>query len=292
MEKFPFLMSFTSFWCVCVGGVSDLILLLNTFISLAFFCCFIFTHPPPSLKRSLSLSLSLFLFSFVFLSSYSSFFSYSLSSLLSQLFSFSRLIFVFFFFSLSFSLSLCFCLYVWVSLSLSPSLPLSVCVCVFLSPSFPPLSLSLSVFVCVCVSLSLSFSLFLSLCVSLYLSLSPLSLSLFASLYLPVCLSLLNFTHLFSLDSSFFLSFFLSPTIRVWRSSSLRGLFLRALILLGEARFIGWRLRRSFLGECRRNPRHFYECQACLGYSHALRPTLEKALCHPRPFGGGVRQIQ
>ena len=56
-------------------------------------------------------------------------------------------------------------------------------------------------------------------------------------------------------------------------SSSLRRPFPKALTLLIVARKIIWRLRLPFLGECRRGPRHFCECQACLGYGSAPGPT-------------------
>ena len=52
----------------------------------------------------------------------------------------------------------------------------------------------------------------------------------------------------------------------------------QALTLLGGARFIAWRLRPPFLGECRRGPRHFWECRAYLGYCPAPGPT-KKWLC-------------
>ena len=41
-------------------------------------------------------------------------------------------------------------------------------------------------------------------------------------------------------------------------------------------RFIAWRLRRTFLGECQRRPRHFWNCRTHLGYSPAHRPTLKR----------------
>ena len=59
---------------------------------------------------------------------------------------------------------------------------------------------------------------------------------------------------------------------------SLRGPSTQALTLLGWARFIAWRMSRSFLGEFRRGPRHFWECRACLGHGLALGPT-KKRLC-------------
>ena len=52
----------------------------------------------------------------------------------------------------------------------------------------------------------------------------------------------------------------------------------------------GWVYRLApehlFLGECRRSLRHFWECQACLGYGPESGPTLKKALCQTPPFGG------
>ena len=43
-------------------------------------------------------------------------------------------------------------------------------------------------------------------------------------------------------------------------SSSLRRLSLQVLTLLGGAKFIAWRLRWPFLGECRQDSRHFWSC--------------------------------
>ena len=68
-------------------------------------------------------------------------------------------------------------------------------------------------------------------------------------------------------------------------SSSLKEPSPQVLILLGGARFISWRLRCSFLGECQRGMKHFWRCWAFLGYSPALNPPRE-ALCHTRPVGG------
>ena len=48
---------------------------------------------------------------------------------------------------------------------------------------------------------------------------------------------------------------------------------LQALILLGGARFITFGSETSFLGECRRAPRHFGSRWSCLGYGPAIRPT-------------------
>ena len=60
----------------------------------------------------------------------------------------------------------------------------------------------------------------------------------------------------------------------------------QALTLLGEARFITWRLRCPFFGECHWGLRHFWSCWACLDYSPAPRPTEKKALCHTRLVSG------
>ena len=67
---------------------------------------------------------------------------------------------------------------------------------------------------------------------------------------------------------------------------SLRGPSSQALTLFGGVRFIAWRLRHPFLGECQWGPRHFGDCQACLGYGPAAGPTLKKALRHTHPVGG------
>ena len=64
------------------------------------------------------------------------------------------------------------------------------------------------------------------------------------------------------------------------------GLSLQALTLLLGARFIVWRLKRPFLGEYRRGPRHFCNCRACLGYDTAPESTKNKALCHTRSVSG------
>ena len=42
-----------------------------------------------------------------------------------------------------------------------------------------------------------------------------------------------------------------------------------------RVRFITKRLRRPFLRECQRVPRHFWECLSCLGYDPA-RPTWKR----------------
>ena len=59
-------------------------------------------------------------------------------------------------------------------------------------------------------------------------------------------------------------------------TSSLRRPSSLALTSLRGARFIAWRQRRPFLGQCRWDPRHFWECQARLGYGPALGSTLKK----------------
>ena len=60
----------------------------------------------------------------------------------------------------------------------------------------------------------------------------------------------------------------------------------QALTFPGGARFITWRRKRTFLGECRRIPRHFRARQAYLGYGPAPGPTENSALCHTHPFFG------
>ena len=50
----------------------------------------------------------------------------------------------------------------------------------------------------------------------------------------------------------------------------------RDLTLFRCARFITWRLRQLFLGECQRGPRHLWECWACLGYGLVPVLTLKK----------------
>ena len=53
---------------------------------------------------------------------------------------------------------------------------------------------------------------------------------------------------------------------------------------LGD-RFIAWRLRCPFLGECRRAPKHFCCHRACLGYGPASGSTLKKASRQTCPIG-------
>ena len=69
-----------------------------------------------------------------------------------------------------------------------------------------------------------------------------------------------------------------------WLASlSLRGPFPQVLTLLGGVRFIAWRLRCSFWGECWWGPRHFWSSWLRLG--HGPAPTLKKALCCACPDG-------
>ena len=63
-------------------------------------------------------------------------------------------------------------------------------------------------------------------------------------------------------------------------SSSLRGPSPQALTLSGGVMFISWNLRRPSLGECRRGPRHFWECQTRVGSGPAPGSTWKMALCH------------
>ena len=44
---------------------------------------------------------------------------------------------------------------------------------------------------------------------------------------------------------------------RIWTYLNPQWIVLSALTLLGGVAFIAWRLRRLFLGECRRDPKHF-----------------------------------
>ena len=58
---------------------------------------------------------------------------------------------------------------------------------------------------------------------------------------------------------------------------------LEALTLLGRVWFMAWCLRRPFLGECQRGPRHFWRRV----WATALRPVPpKKALYHTRPLSG------
>ena len=66
----------------------------------------------------------------------------------------------------------------------------------------------------------------------------------------------------------------------------------QVLTLMGGVRFIAWRLRYPFLGECRRGLRHFGECWMHLGSGPVPGPTLKKALCHTCPFGGAVHKYR
>ena len=64
-----------------------------------------------------------------------------------------------------------------------------------------------------------------------------------------------------------------------------KGVIPLTLTLLGEVRFIAKCLRRNFLGECRRNSRYFWSCQAWLSYDSVPGVTLKKTLCHTLLFG-------
>ena len=67
----------------------------------------------------------------------------------------------------------------------------------------------------------------------------------------------------------------------LWLASwSLRALSSQALILLGGARLIARRLRRSFLGKCPRWPRHFWSRRACLRYCAEPGPTQKSLVPH------------
>ena len=74
--------------------------------------------------------------------------------------------------------------------------------------------------------------------------------------------------------------------LRLTYSLSPRRLFSQALILSGRARFITWCLKCSFSENAQWSPRHFCECQACLGYGLAPEFTFKKALNHTHPVGG------
>ena len=57
----------------------------------------------------------------------------------------------------------------------------------------------------------------------------------------------------------------------------------------------GWVYRPApealLLGECRRGPRHFWKCRACVGFGPAPGPTLKKALRYTRPVDGTEDKI-
>ena len=65
-----------------------------------------------------------------------------------------------------------------------------------------------------------------------------------------------------------------------WHASSLMGPSPQALTLLGGVSLIAWRPRRSFLVECRRDPRHLWSLWVLQGYGPAPGPTLKEALCN------------
>ena len=63
----------------------------------------------------------------------------------------------------------------------------------------------------------------------------------------------------------------------------------QALTLLGEVRFIVWRLRYPFLGECRPSPKNFWSCQDMTWLQPCTWTHLKKkknALCHTCPVSG------
>ena len=68
-------------------------------------------------------------------------------------------------------------------------------------------------------------------------------------------------------------------------SSSLRELSSQALTLLRGARFIVWRLRRPYLGECRLGPKAFLEPIGHFWATALCPDPPKKALCHTRPVG-------
>ena len=57
-----------------------------------------------------------------------------------------------------------------------------------------------------------------------------------------------------------------------------QGAVLQALTLFKGVRFIAW---HPFWRECRRDPRHFWECRACLYYSPAPGPTWRRPCAIP-----------
>ena len=56
---------------------------------------------------------------------------------------------------------------------------------------------------------------------------------------------------------------------------------IQTLTLSGGARFVTWRLRRTFLGECQRGSRYFGEIRACRGYgpSHTFKKAMSTFAC-------------
>ena len=56
-------------------------------------------------------------------------------------------------------------------------------------------------------------------------------------------------------------------------TSGLKGPSHQALTLFGRVKFITWRLRRIYLGECRQSPRYFWDCWTRLGYGPVIGPT-------------------
>ena len=50
----------------------------------------------------------------------------------------------------------------------------------------------------------------------------------------------------------------------------------QTLTLFGGVRFIAWLMRFPSLGECRRGPRHFWDCRTRLGYGPSTGPTKKR----------------
>ena len=69
-------------------------------------------------------------------------------------------------------------------------------------------------------------------------------------------------------------------------SSSLRWPSSKVWTHVCGVRFIAWRVRRQFLGECLRGPAAFLVPQDASGPLSYTRTHLKKALCHTRPSCG------
>ena len=82
------------------------------------------------------------------------------------------------------------------------------------------------------------------------------------------------------------------PLMSFVHSSSLRRPLPQALDFSRGARFLAWRPRHPFLGECQRSPKYFCECRACLDYGSACRPTVKKALFCIRSVSGTYGKYQ
>ena len=74
-------------------------------------------------------------------------------------------------------------------------------------------------------------------------------------------------------------------------SSSLKEPSPQVLILLEEARFVALGLKRSFLGECRRGPRHFLCSPSVPGIRPCTRTHLKQGLVIHSSGRWDVRQI-